>query len=89
MGIVDNFRAMLEGGQDSPLLRFSLGSALLKDGDVAGAIEHLAEALSVLWYRAVYARNPDPGQLRFAHDLLQLRLPDPVRDSTSIRGEKE
>jgi Tfp pilus assembly protein PilF len=27
------------------LLRFSLGSALLKDGDVTGAIEHLAEAL--------------------------------------------
>lgn len=45
MGIADNFRAMLEGGQDSPLLRFSLGGALLKDGDVAGAVEHLAEAV--------------------------------------------
>jgi predicted Zn-dependent protease len=45
MGVADNFRALLDGGQDGPLLRFSLGSALLKDGDVAGAIEHLAEAL--------------------------------------------
>jgi predicted Zn-dependent protease len=45
MGVADNFRALLDGGQDGPLLRFSLGSALLKDGDVTGAIEHLAEAL--------------------------------------------
>lgn len=45
MGIADNFRAMLDAGQDSPLLRFSLGGALQKDGDVAGAVEHLAEAV--------------------------------------------
>ena len=45
MGTVDNFRAMLASGQDSALLRFSLGSALLKEGDAAGAVEHLAEAL--------------------------------------------
>jgi predicted Zn-dependent protease len=45
MGAVDNFRAMLARGQDSALLRFSLGSALLRDGDVTGAVEHLAEAV--------------------------------------------
>jgi len=45
MGVADNFRAMLEGGQDNALLRFSLGGALLKDGDLAGAVEHLAEAV--------------------------------------------
>jgi Tfp pilus assembly protein PilF len=44
-GLVDNLRAMLASGQDNALLRFSLGSALLKDGDAAGATEHLAEAL--------------------------------------------
>ena len=44
-GLVDNLRAMLASGQDNALLRFSLGSALLKDGDAAGAVEHLAEAL--------------------------------------------
>ena len=45
MGIADNFRAMLASGQDSALLRFSLGGALLRDGDAAGAVEHLAEAV--------------------------------------------
>lgn len=45
MGLADNFRALLASGQDSALLRFSLGGALLKDGDVAGAVEHLAEAV--------------------------------------------
>ena len=38
MGLVDNFRAMLARGQDSALLRFSLGSALLKDGDEVAVI---------------------------------------------------
>ena len=45
MSMVDNFRAMLASGQDNAMLRFSLGSALLKDGDAAGAVEHLAAAL--------------------------------------------
>jgi predicted Zn-dependent protease len=45
MGVADNFRAMLERGQDNALLRFSLGGALLRDGDLAGAVEHLAEAV--------------------------------------------
>jgi predicted Zn-dependent protease len=45
MGLADNFRAMLARGQDSALLRFSLGSALLKEGDAAEAATHLAEAV--------------------------------------------
>ena len=45
MALVDNFRAMLARGQDSALLRFSLGSALLKAGDAAEAATHLAEAV--------------------------------------------
>jgi len=36
---------MLQRGQDSPLLRFSLGSECLKDGDVVAGIGHLREAL--------------------------------------------
>ena len=36
---------MLQRGQDSPLLRFSLGSECLKEGDVVAAIGHLREAL--------------------------------------------
>ena len=40
-----NLETMLQRGQDSPLLRFSLGSECLKEGDVVAAIGHLREAL--------------------------------------------
>ena len=43
MGIVDNFRAMLEGGQDSPLLRFSL--ALRQDPEYSAAWKLYGKAL--------------------------------------------
>lgn len=36
---------MLEGGQDSALLRFTLGSAFLKKGDAAQAVMHLRMAV--------------------------------------------
>ncbi|MDP6977013.1 MAG: TetR/AcrR family transcriptional regulator [Myxococcota bacterium] len=36
--------------------------------------EHLAEALSVLWFRAVYGCDPDPAQLNHARDILELRF---------------
>ncbi len=36
--------------------------------------EQLAEALSVLWFRAVYARNPEPERLTCTHDILRLQL---------------
>jgi AcrR family transcriptional regulator len=36
--------------------------------------EHLAELLSVLWYRAVYATNPRAECLSLTRDLLDLRL---------------
>jgi len=45
MGILENFQAMLARGQDSPLLRYSIGNALLKQGDARTAAEHLGEAL--------------------------------------------
>lgn len=41
---------------------------------IAGSPEHLAEALSVLWFRAVYACNPDPDRLTSTRDILRLRL---------------
>jgi len=37
--------AMLEGGQDSALLRFTLGSAFLKKGNAAQAVMHLRVAV--------------------------------------------
>jgi Tfp pilus assembly protein PilF len=40
-----NLELMLKRGQDSPLLRFSLGNECLKEGDRLAAIEHLRKAI--------------------------------------------
>lgn len=45
MGLRQNLELMLQRGQDSPLLRFSLGGECLKSGDWVGAIEHLRLAV--------------------------------------------
>ncbi|MDH3526701.1 MAG: tetratricopeptide repeat protein [Gammaproteobacteria bacterium] len=45
MGMIENLQALLANGQDNALLRFSLGSALLKRGDAEQAVEHLAQAV--------------------------------------------
>jgi predicted Zn-dependent protease len=44
MGIIDNLEAMRAKGQDSVLLRYSLGNEYLKQAQTDLAIEHLAEA---------------------------------------------
>lgn len=45
MSMIDNLEAMRARGQDSALLRYSLGNEYLKRGDADPAIEHLAEAV--------------------------------------------
>ncbi|MBS1200523.1 MAG: hypothetical protein H6R27_1201 [Proteobacteria bacterium] len=45
MGLRQNLEVMLQRGQDSPLLRFSLGSECLKEGDFVAAIGHLQQAV--------------------------------------------
>ena len=45
MSQIEALTKLLEGGQDSPLLRFGLGSALFKEGRFAEAGEHLAAAV--------------------------------------------
>lgn len=45
MTMIENLHGMLERGVDSALLRFSLGSELLKAGDADAAIRHLRQAL--------------------------------------------
>lgn len=45
MGMVENLQQMLENGQDNALLRFTLGSALFKQGDLKPAVEHLESAV--------------------------------------------
>lgn len=46
MGLRRNLELMLQRGQDSPLLRFSLGAECLKEGDQVAAIGHLREAVT-------------------------------------------
>lgn len=46
MSIIDNLEAMRARGQDSALLRYSLGNEYLKQGQTDEAIDHLAEAVS-------------------------------------------
>lgn len=43
--MIENFRALLERGQDNPMLRLSLGNAYLKADRPGDAIEHLQRAV--------------------------------------------
>lgn len=45
MSIIENFEAMLTRGQDSALLRYSLGAEYLKLDETAKALPHLCEAV--------------------------------------------
>ncbi len=47
MDIIAHFESMLAEGQDSALLRFSLGGAYLKAGLYGSAIDHLLRALEL------------------------------------------
>jgi Tfp pilus assembly protein PilF len=73
MGMIENLEKMLAAGQDSALLRFSLGSAYLKAGDATGATTHLSQAVaqdpsySAAW--KLYGRGlTELGRLRDALD---------------------
>lgn len=46
MDPVERFEAMLAGGRDSALLRFSLGMQYLKKGEAARAAAHLRQAVA-------------------------------------------
>lgn len=45
MSMIENLEKMLAAGQDSALLRYSLGTACHKAGDLAAAARHLASAV--------------------------------------------
>lgn len=47
MSMIENFERMLAAGQDSALLRYSLGSAYSKEGQLTAAVEHLARAVEL------------------------------------------
>jgi len=44
---IETFERMLEQGQDSDMLRLTLGGAYQKDGQLAKAIEHLEKAVEL------------------------------------------
>jgi len=46
MTMKQRLQDMLDSGQDNALLRFSLGELLAKEGDNAGAAEHLGHAVA-------------------------------------------
>jgi tetratricopeptide (TPR) repeat protein len=46
MATIENLETMLRRGQDTPLLRYGLGSEYLKEGYPERAAEHLAQAVS-------------------------------------------
>jgi Tfp pilus assembly protein PilF len=45
MSMIQNFEKMLASGQDSALLRYSLGTAYHKAGDLEQALVHIASAV--------------------------------------------
>lgn len=47
MDIKAGLEAMLAAGQDNAMLRYSLGSAYMKDGDLDAAITHLGAAIKL------------------------------------------
>jgi len=47
MDIIDRLETMLADGQDSALLRFSLGSAYLNAGAYVSAIKHLSHSIEL------------------------------------------
>jgi len=46
MSLIERFEALLAGGKDNALLRFSLGGEHLKAGNAAKAVEHLRAAVA-------------------------------------------
>ena len=47
MDVIANLEAMLERGDDSPMLRFALGNEYLKSSETEVAIEHLSVAVEL------------------------------------------
>lgn len=47
MSVIDNLKAMLDSGQETALLRYSLGNAYLKEDKPDLALEHLSRAVEL------------------------------------------
>ncbi|MCS3904492.1 Tfp pilus assembly protein PilF [Methylohalomonas lacus] len=73
MNPIEQFEKLLANGQDNALLRYSLGNAYLKEGDLSAAIEHLGQAVkhdtgyTAAW-KAYAGALADSGNLEQAID---------------------
>ena len=76
MSMIENFEKMLDGGQDSPMLRYSLGLEYSKAEDYAQAVRHLRSAVeqnaeySAAWklLGKALAETGDTGAAREAYE---------------------
>jgi Tfp pilus assembly protein PilF len=93
MGLRDNLQLMLERGQDSPLLRYSLGLECIKAGDFLAAIDHLRKAVeqnpgySAAW-KALGEAHASAGSPGRAAEIYELGIAA-ARKSGDIQAAKE
>lgn len=93
MGLRDNLQLMLERGQDSPLLRYSLGQECLKAGDLLAAIDHLRRAVeqnprySVAW-KALGEAHAKAGSPERAAEVYERGIAV-ARENGDIQAAKE
>jgi Tfp pilus assembly protein PilF len=93
MGLRDNLQLMLERGQDSPLLRYSLGRECMKAGDLLAAIDHLRQAVeqkpgySAAW-KALGEAHTAAGSPERAAEIYELGIAA-AQKSGDIQAAKE
>jgi len=93
MALRRNLELMLERGQDSPLLRFSLGQECLKAGDLVTAIDHLRQAVdqnprySAAW-KALGEAHARAGSAARAAEVYERGI-EAAREAGDLQAAKE
>lgn len=93
MPLRDNLLLMLERGQDSPLLRYSLGMECLKSGELVAAIDHLRRAVeqnarySAAW-KALGEAHARAGSLERAAEVYERGIAV-ARENGDVQAAKE
>lgn len=93
MALRRNLELMLERGQDSPLLRFSLGQECLKSGELVTAIDHLRQAVdqnprySAAW-KALGEAHARAGSADRAADVYERGIAA-AREAGDVQAAKE
>lgn len=93
MALRQNLELMLERGQDSPLLRYSLGLECMKANELVAAINHLRQALdqnprySAAW-KALGEAHAKAGSPDRAADVYERGIAA-ARESGDIQAARE